>query len=63
MPVGKYKNPQYGIRIPRETMSKLKFIADYNCRSANKEIEMIILRHIDEWEDKHGEIPTPKSHE
>lgn len=56
MPYGKYKNPQYGLRIPSETMDKLKYIAEYNGRSANKEIEQLILRHIDDWEDRHGEI-------
>ena len=33
------KLPQYGLRIPKETMDKLKYIADRNGRSANKEIE------------------------
>jgi len=56
MPNGKYKNPQYALRIPREIMDKLKYIADRSGRSANKEIEQLIIRHIETWEKQHGEI-------
>ena len=56
MPNGKHQNPQYGLRIPKETMDKLKYIAEYNGRSANKEIEQLILKHIREWENKQGPI-------
>lgn len=56
MPQGVHKHPHYALRIPSETMDKLKYIAEYNGRSANKEIEQLILRHIDDWEDRHGEI-------
>ena len=54
------KLPQYGLRIPKatskETMDKLKYIADRNGRSANKEIEQLILRRIAAWEKAHGPI-------
>lgn len=63
MPAGVHKHPQYGIRIPTETLNKLKYIAEYNGRSANKEIEQLILRHIENWEDEHGDIQIPQSHE
>lgn len=56
MPNGTHKNPQYGLRIPTETMDKLKYIAEYNGRSANKEIEQIILAHIAAFQEKHGNI-------
>ena len=56
MPSGKYKNPHYALRIPTETMNKLKYIAGRNGRSANKEIEQIILKHIAAWEKEHGPI-------
>lgn len=56
MPNGIHKNPQYGLRIPKETMAKLKYIAEYNGRSANKEIEQLILRHIRDWEKVNGPI-------
>lgn len=50
------KLPHYALRIPKETMDKLKYIAEYNGRSANKEIEQLILRHIREWEAIQGPI-------
>jgi len=53
---GTYKNPHYALRIPSTTMDKLKYIAAYNGRSANKEIEQIILRHIESFEAEHGLI-------
>ena len=56
MPRGIHKNPQYGLRIPSSTMDKLKYIAEYNGRSANKEIEQLILWHIAEFEKKNGII-------
>ena len=45
MPNAPHKNPQYGLRIPSEIMDKLKYIANRNGRSANKEIEQLILKH------------------
>ena len=56
MPSGKYKNPHYALRIPNSTMDKLKYIAEYNGRSANKEIEQLILHHISDYEKKNGAI-------
>jgi len=56
MPNGPHKHPHYAIRIPELTMDKLKYIAGHNGRSANKEIEQLILAHIAAYEDKHGEI-------
>lgn len=48
--------PHYALRIPTETMDKLKYIAAWNGRSANKEIEQLILRHIAAWEKANGSI-------
>ena len=48
--------PHYALRIPSETMDKLKYIAERNGRSANKEIEQLILKHIETWENTHGPI-------
>jgi len=56
MPSGHYRNPHYALRIPEQTMDKLKYIAGYNGRSANKEIEQLILAHIADYERKFGEI-------
>lgn len=56
MPNAPHRNPHYALRIPVATMNKLKYIAEYNGRSANKEIEQLILRHIDSFEKEHGQI-------
>lgn len=56
MPNGPHKYPQYALRIPESTMDKLKYIAGFNGRSANKEIEQLILAHIADFEKKFGEI-------
>lgn len=56
MPNAPHKTPQYGLRISPEIMDKLKYIADRSGRSANKEIEQLIIRHIETWEEAHGPI-------
>lgn len=44
----------YTLRIPEAAMDKLKYIASRNDRSANKEIERIIMRYIKSFEEKAG---------
>ena len=56
MPNAPHKKPQYGLRISSEIMDKLKYIADRNGRSANKEIEQLIINHISDFESQHGKI-------
>lgn len=50
------KLPMFGLRVPRELLKKIKFVADYNGRSANKEIEQLIIKHVELFEKEHGEI-------
>ena len=50
------KLPHYALRIPTPIMDKLKYIALYNGRSANKEIEQLILKHIEAFEKEQGTI-------
>lgn len=54
--MGKYKNPHFAIRIPVELLTKLKYVADFNGRSANKEIEQLIKDHVTSFEKIHGDI-------
>jgi len=56
MPSGIHKNPHYALRIPTATMDKLKYISELNGRSANKEVEQLILKHIKNFEAKNGII-------
>ena len=58
MPQGKYKNPKSSLRIDSELMAKLKFIAKESSRSANKEIEQLIIKHVKDYEMHFGEITS-----
>ena len=50
--------PRYTLRIPQELLDKLAYIADYEGRTKNKEIEQLIKKRIAEFETVHGTIPT-----
>ena len=53
--------PRYTLRVPQELLDKLAYIANYEGRTKNKELEQLIKKHIDEFEAKHETIPTEKS--
>lgn len=44
------------IRIEEEMLEKLSFVADYEGRSINSHILVLIRRDIQEFEQKHGKI-------
>ena len=44
------------IRIDEKLLHKLHIVADYEGRSANSEILVLIRNAIEEYEEKHGEI-------
>lgn len=46
----------FSIRIDDEMLDKLHFIADYEARSANGQIIVLIRDCIEEFEKKNGEI-------
>ncbi len=48
------------IRIEEEMLDKLHVIADYEGRSANSQILVLIRDLIESYEGKHGEIKTGK---
>lgn len=48
--------PRYTLRIPQEYLEKIRYIAEENGRSANREIELMIKARIQEYEREHGEI-------
>ena len=48
------------IRIEAEMLDKLHVIADYEGRSANSQILVLIRDLIEVYEAKHGEIKTGK---
>ncbi len=53
--------PRYTLRVPQVLLDKIAFIAEYEGRTKNKEIEQLIKRRIAEFEELHGEIETNKS--
>ena len=48
--------PRYTLRIPQLLLDKLAYIAKYEGRTKNKEIEQLILKRIAEFEAVHGVI-------
>ncbi|MCL2838222.1 MAG: TraY domain-containing protein [Oscillospiraceae bacterium] len=48
---------RYTLRVNRKLFGKFRYIAEYNGRSANKEIEQFMKRRVAEFEKQHGEIP------
>lgn len=44
------KYPQFPLKIDPDYLDKMKYIANENGRSTNKEIEQLIIRYIKEYE-------------
>ena len=51
------KYPRYTLRIPQSMLNKLAYTANFNGRTKNKEIEMIIKKYINDFERSYGTIP------
>ena len=47
---------KFTLRIEAETLHKFRYAAKQNLRSANKELEGIIKKHVEEFEKSHGKI-------
>ena len=47
---------RYTLRISRNLFRKFRYIAEYEGRSANKEIEQYMKRRIRDFEERHGVI-------
>ena len=48
--------PRYTLRLSQILLDKLGYIAEYEGRSKNKEIEQLIKKRIAEFEAAHGVI-------
>ena len=51
-----FKQSKLTIRVESTLLEKFRFVADYNARSANREIEVLMKKHVEEFEKKHGKI-------
>lgn len=48
--------PRYTLRISKNLPYKLGYVAEYEGRTKNKELEQLIKRRITEFEKEHGKI-------
>ena len=55
--------PKFTLRTDRVILEKFRFIADDNFRTVNKELEMLMKKHIEEYEHDHGEIKVDLTEE
>ncbi len=47
---------RYTLRVDRILFKKFRYVAESQGRSANKEIEQFIKKHVANFEEKHGKI-------
>lgn len=48
--------PRYTLRVSQELLDKLAYIAEYEGRTKNKELEQLIKKRIADFEAEHGPI-------
>lgn len=51
---------RYTLRVNRTLFQKFRYVADYEGRSANREIEQYIKQRVKSFEEEHGEIEVKK---
>jgi len=51
---------RYTLRVDRQIFKKFRYIAEYEGRSANKEIEQYLKRRVAEFEKEHGKIEVDR---
>ena len=58
MEVDRVKNnlSRYTLRVEQELLDKLGYIAEYEGRTKNRELEQMIKKRIREFEEEHGAI-------
>lgn len=53
-------NVKFTLRTDAELLKKFRYVAEYNARSANRELEVVIKKHIAEFEKANGKITLEK---
>ena len=48
--------PRYTMRIERSLLDRLQYIAKYEGRTANKQLEQLVKMCISKFESEHGKI-------
>ena len=54
---------RYTLRVNRLLFKKFRYIAGYEGRSANKELEQFMKRRVAKFEEEHGKIPIDPEEE
>lgn len=52
--------PRYTLRVSQILLDKIAYIAEFEGRTKNKELEQLIKKRISEFEEIHGEIKLQK---
>ncbi len=47
---------RYTLRVDSGLFRKFRYVAEYKGRSANKEIEQMLKKRVEAFENEHGEI-------
>lgn len=47
---------KFTLRADSELLKKFRFVAEFNARSANRELEVLIKKHVAEFEREHGRV-------
>lgn len=47
---------KFTLRTDSDLLKKFRYVADYNARSSNRELEVLMKKHIAEFEKEHGKI-------
>ena len=50
---------RYTLRVDRLLFKKFRYVAESEGRSANKEIEQFLKKHVAAYEAEHGKIEFP----
>ena len=52
----KVKKSKFTVRVEENILKKFHYVAEYNARSANREVEFLMRKRIIEFEKIHGRI-------
>jgi hypothetical protein len=47
---------KFTLRVDSELLNKFRYVADYNARSTNRELEVVMKKYGNEFEKKYGMI-------
>ena len=54
------KFSKFTVRTSTELLKKFRYVAKYNARSANRELEVLMKKHVAKFEELYGEIELGK---